>query len=840
MPDAADYLDAQFKRDLAELETAYGLIDEVISTLERFASAKGWPYELKEDASGRPELGKSMSTQAMVLFAIASAAGRVPATSPLLPSLPGRRKLVTIEPEAWRKFQGPSVTLFDAVKGHADELRFGEQSHISWSSSFGWDDPFTLAWLLELLHCKDLTEQVAPELRLALRRRAEARVVEAFASAKGQPDRKEGPFLTWRLSPDLKLSDERLAELKGEKTRDNVSALDHAFPLLRFVQLKRALGADFRDVDEQVPSVAGAMLERVHEHLSRVEIRDGSFDAAEMVFALEAALLLRPSGVTRPLLLRVFDVLAREQKNNPYWRPVKPFVIRPQGHVLFPVSVETASSLLRCCALAEALYPDEQWFSQNVVLFSQYLDWLRGRERRGRCLPLEGNEKCEFMGWHSEHVHLHQGIHLWETSQVLLFLSFYSAMLERHVARRALASANLTAKPQRIGRASTAVERWEKNRIVGEPLLGLPPDSRHRILDRYFLHYLVEPRSAPTDGEAAPPLAPGAPHYSVLLYGPPGTAKTTIAEDLCSALGWPLITITPSDFIHGGEGQIEARAKRIFDVLEVQSDVVVLFDEIDRLILDRDATAYLQQGDLFQFMTPSMLPKLRDLRKRRGPVFIIATNYEERIDAAIKRRGRIDEVCLVAPPDVSQRKRILRALVRDRLGLGPNEQLAADAEEALTRAAVATRLMVYGEMEQLVDASVERAVHEGHREAASVVAFVEEDAGKSVRAITLRGYRSRFEAKEWEQRPYREFFVLVYLRLEEGGVLDGDERAIADLALERLVSAKPRPDRKKASSAFRELFGPGSIADTLVDRLYPVARRRVNQATATRERKKRQ
>ena len=70
----------------------------------------------------------------------------------------------------------------------------------------------------------------------------------------------------------------------------------------------------------------------------------------------------------------------------------------------------------------------------------------------------------------------------------------------------------------------------------------------------------------------------------MLLYGPPGTGKTGIADDLTAALRWPLVTVTPSDFIRRGEAEVEARAKDIFDALGEQEDMVVLFDEIDRLI----------------------------------------------------------------------------------------------------------------------------------------------------------------------------------------------------------------------------------------------------------------
>ena len=38
----------------------------------------------------------------------------------------------------------------------------------------------------------------------------------------------------------------------------------------------------------------------------------------------------------------------------------------------------------------------------------------------------------------------------------------------------------------------------------------------------------------------------------MILYGPPGTSKTTIAKAIAGTLGWGLVTITPSDFVKHG------------------------------------------------------------------------------------------------------------------------------------------------------------------------------------------------------------------------------------------------------------------------------------------------
>ena len=440
------------------------------------------------------------------------------------------------------------------------------------------------------------------------------------------------------------------------------------------------------------------MRARVYEQLARAEVVDGSFDASELVFSLEGMLLLEPSAATRPLLERAFFVIRRSQGLSPYWRPIRPFVSKPQGHVLFAISVETASSLLRCCALSNELFPGEDWFSKNARLFALYVEWLRVRHRKGAC---SDGAAASFRGWHSEHVHLHQGIHLWETSQVLLFLVFYASMLDRHIARESLAAANLSQSiPERSAKTRNEANYWPVE--VSDPLAGLPPDSALRVFDNHAFQHFVSPRLA--QGGGRQPAA----HYSALLYGPPGTGKTSFAEELCKALNWPLVTITPSDFVYGGESQIEARAKLIFEVLREQRDVVILFDEIDRLILDRDSCA-TNSRETYQSMTPSMLTKIRELRKRERTIFLIATNYEERIDAAIKRKGRIDQACLIAPPDQAGRLAILAPLLK-KYCAARSSSANNDALESLAVACRALRLMVYGELRQVFE---QAASHDG-------------------------------------------------------------------------------------------------------------------------------
>src|SRR5262249_19325090 len=259
--------------------------------------------------------------------------------------------------------------------------------------------------------------------------------------------------------------------------------------------------------------------------------------------------------------------------------------------------------------------------------------------------------------------------------------------------------------------------------------------------------------------------------FSMLLYGPPGTGKTTVAESISDALNVRMITITVSDFLAGGGAQLEARAKAIFDVLLSQSKVVILFDEIDNFLLDRDSKRYGEQDSAFQFMTPGMLTKFNELRRSERLLFIIATNYENRIDSAIKRTGRIDKRYLVLPPDARARRRILSSLIQRRLKTLSVDRVTDSDWRQLEKASL---FLGYKEMEAVVSEL-------GKGEAQSVGELVSR-LGERARTNRPEMYRQKFDISDRamdQNHPLEEFFALLGLAGEVG----------SDLTSPALVSA---------------------------------------------------
>ncbi len=145
--------------------------------------------------------------------------------------------------------------------------------------------------------------------------------------------------------------------------------------------------------------------------------------------------------------------------------------------------------------------------------------------------------------------------------------------------------------------------------------------------------------------------------HSVILHGPPGTGKTTLVEALAKSANVPLVEITPSDILLAGEEKIETRARHVFKGLSMLSNVVILFDEFDSILWHREEGG--KPESIFQFLTPGMLPKLKNLydsAKQQRVAFVLSTNYIGSLDEAATREGRFDMKIGVYPPDALSRE----------------------------------------------------------------------------------------------------------------------------------------------------------------------------------------
>lgn len=158
------------------------------------------------------------------------------------------------------------------------------------------------------------------------------------------------------------------------------------------------------------------------------------------------------------------------------------------------------------------------------------------------------------------------------------------------------------------------------------------------------------------------------PRHRVLLVGPPGNGKTSLAEAIAESLAIPLFTVRYELMIGSFLGETAGRLKRVFDYART-TPCVLFFDEFDAVGKERGDTH--ETGEIKRVVT-SLLMQIDELPSY--VVAVAATNHAELLDRAVWRRFQL-RLSLPAP-DTAQLVGFLTKLSEQatiELGLRPQQ-----------------------------------------------------------------------------------------------------------------------------------------------------------------------
>jgi cell division protease FtsH len=149
----------------------------------------------------------------------------------------------------------------------------------------------------------------------------------------------------------------------------------------------------------------------------------------------------------------------------------------------------------------------------------------------------------------------------------------------------------------------------------------------------------------------------------VLLYGPPGTGKTLLARAVAGEAGVPFYSISGSDFVEMFVGVGASRVRDLFEQAKQNSPCIIFMDEIDAVGRHRGAGLGGGHDEREQTLN-QLLVEMDGFEMKDNIILIAATNRPDILDPALLRPGRFDRQIVVAQPDLTGRKGILRVHAR--------------------------------------------------------------------------------------------------------------------------------------------------------------------------------
>jgi SpoVK/Ycf46/Vps4 family AAA+-type ATPase len=153
----------------------------------------------------------------------------------------------------------------------------------------------------------------------------------------------------------------------------------------------------------------------------------------------------------------------------------------------------------------------------------------------------------------------------------------------------------------------------------------------------------------------------------ILLHGPPGCAKTTLARAAAGASAVSFFSFSPADvFSTSYVGDAEAVVRRAFTLARSAAPSIIFFDELDALVgtngnhhgfgMGRGSSGSATEARVLSTFLNEMDGV--DGSWQDGVLVLGATNRPWTLDAALLRPGRFDKIIYVPPPDYEGRRAI--------------------------------------------------------------------------------------------------------------------------------------------------------------------------------------
>ena len=173
-----------------------------------------------------------------------------------------------------------------------------------------------------------------------------------------------------------------------------------------------------------------------------------------------------------------------------------------------------------------------------------------------------------------------------------------------------------------------------------------------------------------------------APVKGLLLFGPPGTGKTTMARIIANETKMKLIVVNASSFLNMYVGESEKNLVNVFQRARDNAPCIICFDEIESFLMDRSKAERSYETSIVN----TFLTQMDGYVDLQDVLVVATTNNPTLIDPAALRPGRFDKLIYVGVPDEAARATMFEKYLRGKTDGNVDCKKLAENSERFTGA----------------------------------------------------------------------------------------------------------------------------------------------------------
>lgn len=223
----------------------------------------------------------------------------------------------------------------------------------------------------------------------------------------------------------------------------------------------------------------------------------------------------------------------------------------------------------------------------------------------------------------------------------------------------------------KLGLKGLAAIRFLRER-VNDRLTLVAPSNGPALKD---LHGLVEAKQMAEDlitdiRDALKGCIPwSAVDRGMLLAGPPGTGKTSLALAVAKTAGVRFVSASAASWQSAGHLGDHLRAMRAsFAEARRYAPAILFIDEMDSFGRRDDMRG--ENGQYHTQVVNALLELLQGVDEKEPVIVLAATNYADRVDPALRRAGRLDRTVPIPYPNVEALSSIFDYYLRNKAVVG--------------------------------------------------------------------------------------------------------------------------------------------------------------------------